>query len=354
MWKTCQQSAWHLWWPLWLMRRMTSEKESDYMTANKSNPISGITLEGFQVFDKPTYIPLDRLTLMFGPNSAGKSAVQDAIEIYSKVVQNNLGGFAITVPSVAELQSFMRDDELLKRHWRRDSENSDSRVAQMSISVAHSTSCSIWVPLAEVLNRVVPPDPLDWPIKLESKLYFKNYNTDRLCAFTWDSEFFIASELFVRYVDRRLHVNLAHPVLKNFEIRVDFEEVARIHPKETSFENGFFLIKEGIDGFHPSGFGVNEKGAQWLRAYWPSNPLLTAALAEISLLVGHVLSLSHDSSNFHPVKVEASRTIPSGKELIFEFFEFDDRMHNPLLQSDERYESVTESLISELIDLDSA
>lgn len=52
------------------------------LSMKKSNPITGITLEGFQVFDKPTYIPLDRLTLLFGPNSAGKSAVQDAFELY--------------------------------------------------------------------------------------------------------------------------------------------------------------------------------------------------------------------------------------------------------------------------------
>jgi len=57
------------------------------MTSIKSNPIIGITLEGFQVFDKPTYIPLERLTLLFGPNSAGKSAVQDAIELYAELLK---------------------------------------------------------------------------------------------------------------------------------------------------------------------------------------------------------------------------------------------------------------------------
>jgi predicted ATP-dependent endonuclease of OLD family len=51
----------------------------------KINPLTGITLGGFQVFDELTYIPLDRLTFLFGPNSAGKSSIQDAIEMVDVV-----------------------------------------------------------------------------------------------------------------------------------------------------------------------------------------------------------------------------------------------------------------------------
>jgi predicted ATPase len=42
-----------------------------------SQSIHSLTLEGFQVFDKPTHIPLSKLTFLIGPNSAGKSAVED-------------------------------------------------------------------------------------------------------------------------------------------------------------------------------------------------------------------------------------------------------------------------------------
>lgn len=79
------------------------------MNPDKSNPISGITLEGFQVFDKPTYIPLDRLTLLFGPNSAGKSAVQDAIELYASLISDD----------VNEYGNHPQTEELLERHWLR-------------------------------------------------------------------------------------------------------------------------------------------------------------------------------------------------------------------------------------------
>ena len=60
------------------------------MATKISNPITGITVEGFQVFDKPTYIPLDRLTLLFEPNSAGKSAVQDALKLYTKLMSSDM------------------------------------------------------------------------------------------------------------------------------------------------------------------------------------------------------------------------------------------------------------------------
>ena len=82
----------------------------------KSNPILGITLEGFQVFENPTYIPLDRLTLIFGPNSAGKSAVQDALELCRRL--------QLTEYSTVQ----MIDGEarnLLERHWRRSDREND-------------------------------------------------------------------------------------------------------------------------------------------------------------------------------------------------------------------------------------
>jgi len=45
--------------------------------------ISKITLSNFQVFADKTEIPIDKITLLFGPNSAGKSAIEDALDIVS-------------------------------------------------------------------------------------------------------------------------------------------------------------------------------------------------------------------------------------------------------------------------------
>ena len=58
--------------------------------------------------------------------------------------------------------------------------------------------------------------------------------------------------------------------------------------------------------------------------------------------------VAHVFGRFQP---QVGNDLPIGRAVaVVEFFEFDDRMNNPLLQSDERYESLAESLISELID----
>ena len=47
----------------------------------KNLPITAIELEGFQCFEKPTRIEFAPITLLYGPNSAGKSAIFDALEL---------------------------------------------------------------------------------------------------------------------------------------------------------------------------------------------------------------------------------------------------------------------------------
>ena len=42
-----------------------------------------LTLGGFQVFAEPVTFPLGPITLLFGPNSAGKSAIADALHVLS-------------------------------------------------------------------------------------------------------------------------------------------------------------------------------------------------------------------------------------------------------------------------------
>lgn len=46
---------------------------------------TGLFLSGFQSIAEPTYIPLKPLTLLYGPNSAGKSSVIDAIELFENI-----------------------------------------------------------------------------------------------------------------------------------------------------------------------------------------------------------------------------------------------------------------------------
>lgn len=81
--------------------------------------LRSITLQNFQVFGTLTKIPLGKLSLFFGPNSAGKSAVRDALAVLRSIFApaeflswyryKSLGG-------PGALESLHR---LVERHWRR-------------------------------------------------------------------------------------------------------------------------------------------------------------------------------------------------------------------------------------------
>lgn len=319
------------------------------MTTKSSNPITGITLEGFQVFDKPTYIPLDRLTLLFGPNSAGKSAVQDAIELYTKLLSSEM-----TKPNGYVSREL---GLLLERHWRRLGGDDDFRVGKLSIGVTHSTNCLVDVAVANELGRELMFDPdFECPaeLKLESRWHFvRDVEGDiaEKLSCDWGFEFFVESELVVSYIGTEFRVNLEHPILRSIEKRVNFEDVALNHPDEVSFEDGFFSIKNGVSGFHPTGQGLYDSRERWLSQhisysevvphdkYWRS-PLLLSALAELGLLVGHLLQVSHRNSNFQPSKVEASRKVPTRADLTFEVVSLDDPMQRTQPYGDKRYEAL--------------
>lgn len=355
------------------------------MTMKKSNPITGITLEGFQVFEKPTYIPLDGLTLIFGPNSAGKSAVQDALDLYNKLKEIEV------VNSYGAVNNDLR--ELLKRHWRKTDAN-NKRVENISISVFHVTDCLVDYAVANELDRSVKED-VDRkslsPLKLESRWSFalpKNDDKievadeggDNLLLFYDEFEFFVESKLLVSYKRAELRVNLDNPFFRNIEIKLNLAEVAKAHPVETSLVNGYFTIHSAVINFQSCGLGVRERKERWLDYYPigngnPDQTLLRAAVAELGLLVGYFLRISNEESDFKPDRVDASRTVPTTKQLTFRLGNLDDTweeilatpdtifrtlvlrekvnlgdpLRHILQQGDSRYIALAESLTSESI-----
>ena len=334
------------------------------MATKNLNPITGITLEGFQVFDKPTYIPLDRLTLLFGPNSAGKSAVQDAIELYeilSKSEAQKLDYFSILlgVPGAPEI---------LERHWRRRGEERNQWVDRLSISVKHTTDCTVDEVIADQLGRELLDDSARMcrdSLELESRWSFlrtedEDEDGKDSLSCRWDFEFFIESELLVSYIELNFVVNLDHPVLKNITKAVDFFAVAEAHPESVSISGGLVNFHACVSGFQPSAIGFRPAGDRWLSevataagrdvgaAVTRESPLLHAAIAELSLLVGTALTVSQGNSNFSPTKVDASRMVPTREELTFQIGNLDDAMQTPQALGNNSYRSLAVSLASEL------
>lgn len=332
------------------------------MATKNSNPITGITLEGFQVFDKPTYIPLERLTLLFGPNSAGKSAVQDAIELYEILLKSE----AKKLDYFEVLFGVRGLPEILDRHWRRRGEEQNHWVDRLTIGVKHTTNCTVDEVIADLLGRKLLDDSAQMcrdSLELESRWSFLRIededDKDSLSC-RWDFEFLIESELLVSYVGLNFVVNLDHPVLKNITKEVDFLAVAKAHPELVSISGGLVNFHACVSGFQPSAIGFRSAGARWLSeistaasrevgvAVTHENQLLHAAIAELSLLVGTALTVSQGNSNFSPMKVDASRMVPTREELTFQIGNLDDLMQTASPDENKRYKSLAASLASEL------
>lgn len=109
---------------------------------NKRIGISKIALTNFQVFSERVEIPIDKITLLFGPNSVGKSAIGDALDIIKLIKTSETmrgrkgitGGFTATMlvhQSIIGNISIENNHflEKLKSCWRKS--GTPAKYAQM-------------------------------------------------------------------------------------------------------------------------------------------------------------------------------------------------------------------------------
>lgn len=57
--------------------------------------LTGIYLRNFQTIKAPTFIQLDKLCFLYGPNSAGKSSILDALDLINKTVTGETNGYRL-------------------------------------------------------------------------------------------------------------------------------------------------------------------------------------------------------------------------------------------------------------------
>ena len=313
---------------------------------SKINPLVGITLGGFQVFDEPTYIPLDRLTLIFGPNSAGKSAVQDAIDTV-KALEADKNLFSEPGGSPRNLWAGQ-----IQRHQRRSTDGVNQNQVPMLIYIKQRIEPQIDQCLAIALGKT-PHDnnAVVGPIEIENRWSY--------CNEDFDYDLFIESEQLISFKGEfgLLSINLRHSILKDIGMRTNFSKFASDNPSLASFDNGIFSFQNRIVGFHPCGLGFVERRARWLQyAINPSeepgdegdSAAFDKALADISLLVGWITSIVNVSLNFHWDNVPASRHIPAASEVTFDFGSDVDEIRLPIERGKSRYRPLARSLSSEL------
>jgi AAA15 family ATPase/GTPase len=78
--------------------------------------ITGIYLENFQTLrNEPVFLNFDKLCLLYGPNSSGKSAVIDALDLLKKTVDIHNG---LKAGGEYNLENIYRKHETLGNHHK--------------------------------------------------------------------------------------------------------------------------------------------------------------------------------------------------------------------------------------------
>ena len=82
---------------------------------NTKTKLTGVYLENFQSIKNPTYINLEKLTFLYGPNSAGKSSIIDALKILEHVSGKKATEY--------ELNHLFRKNNSCGSRWKTDRRN---------------------------------------------------------------------------------------------------------------------------------------------------------------------------------------------------------------------------------------
>ncbi len=152
-------------------------------------------------------------------------------------------------------------------------------------------------------------------------------------------------------------ISLNHPLLIPHRSNINFTSVARAFPEDVSYDSGVFTVKKGVASFPINGKAFTEIRENWLipNGRWSpgsnwSDPLLQSALREISLITGSLLEALHYTLGFRPLKVDASRRVPTRDDLSFSFTSLDDHLPYTVSKGDQQYWRLAESLCSDLLD----
>ncbi len=96
--------------------------------------IKAIELDNFQVFAKHTRIDFADITLFFGPNSAGKSAVSDAMELASRVLD------------FSEEKDLVEIKKMASRWARNSSDQPDGEIPKFFLALEYQFNANVsWI-----------------------------------------------------------------------------------------------------------------------------------------------------------------------------------------------------------------
>jgi hypothetical protein len=311
---------------------------------NRSSEVTKIRLAGFQVFDELVELPMGRLTFLYGPNSAGKSAVEDALKTFSMLMGRD--------------EDFRQTGRTgyckLKHIVRRIGDNPLKLAEHMTLSVTRDVVTPLKSTLREAINPADSGSPATSPVEfvksaeVASSDSIENHAIDYIFTFPttvkelsddYDSEEEVGAVRLGQSVgimidgfqvlqvdfEKSASINLMHPLLKDLGWAEFFQEAAKKHPDVFETTSGSVKILSYVvaDGggnldfsyFHFRGPKPNFHAAGIL----PSEAIEQAweyvkSFSHIFKAVVSAVKLTKMSANR---LVPASRSVPSPEQLIF-------------------------------------
>ena len=226
-------------------------------TQNLKPFLKSITLGGFQVFDKITTIPLGHITLLYGPNSAGKSSVEDGLELFNRTI-NSLDG------------KWADNPELLK-HWRKRSSNRHDLSPTMTLGVSADLDINLGGCIAGTLRFVdnfhstSSKESHDCSVLLTYKLieideYDETPRFDIGISISVDGQELLRLETLDDN-SNRAGVNYLHPLLKSAPLKHNYSALPAEYSKWLTFEDGWIWIQTQLIFFEKDhgfshGYGI--------------------------------------------------------------------------------------------------
>ena len=298
-----------------------------------------IALGGFETFDELTRIPIRRLTFLFGPNSAGKSSVEDGIRLLSEVCDTG-DLLAFDDEPIASFESdYVSRRSRLNRAWRRTGDDPDSYAGLMQIGA--SALIDGWDGLTEdVTHNDVgtynPPSPglhlLEVIIRFRDRDHGAQWPQRNGLNFVLrDIAFLLDGVPFLEFADHaEAALNFGHPLLLCLPIPEACRIGERFRPAHVSTTGGWLRFRGGMiydskkrldQWSYQESWRWNDTEGLEPEESWPPPPEMTNALSCFAEVFDRVLQNSCRvvRQTLKPYTVPASRTTPEPRDLSFLF-----------------------------------
>ena len=261
--------------------------------------ITGITLGGFQVFEEPTDIPLGQLTFLFGPNSAGKSAVEDALVLLSGLLSQSIGKKGSFEPQ-------------LDRHWRKTDGTDTGFVPLLTLGITANIPTDLpgFFDFYETGKEYPLARPAIWGHEVRATFLYR---------MDVDGE-----ELLAVDMGERMGIRVKHPLMCGAKFTALFEALATELPLYVEAHDGWIWIRskycrldsgdtdrELLMALAGTGDESYVKPNGWDRIVSRLRP----AIDDFIDTFDQAKKVAWSNASISPQTVPASRTIPTREEL---------------------------------------